>query len=508
MKHIARLVPLALLGLLLASASYAGTFRVPTGCDPVDDSFVVILKETRQEWLSTSQRAHRLAKTYGGTVTHVFESVFQGFGISVPYAQGPLMATESEVDLVEQNCHGELTSGGGTQIFPPWHLDRVDQPNLPLDAVYQFSNDGAGVNAYVLDSGIRGSHPNFGGRVTAGHSIFGGTTQDCHGHGTHVAGVLGSLSYGVAKGVTLHPVVVVECSGNVDTLMATQGLEWVLKNYQEPAVVNMSLAWQGDPNAPGALVTAVNSTLAAGIPVVAGSGNWTSDTCDYIPAGIPGVITVGATNSADEEAWFSNIGSCVDLLAPGVNILSTCPESLPFCHIHPSCPPAGNDTTYCAGTSQASPHVAGAVARHLQLHPGHTPAQVHDAIVQNATAGVLTTDPTTPNLLLYTEFVGNGAPQPQDEFFSTLWETSFTFTHADLLGNDTDPDGDPLTVCVIQQPTHGTISFSGPGTLVYTPPQGCAVGFDSFQYAACDAVDQTYATADVSISGIICPSSK
>jgi subtilisin family serine protease len=281
-----------------------------------------------------------------------------------------------------------------------WGLDRIDQRDLPLNSSYLPAARGAGVTAYIVDTGIRATHHQFGGRVGAGYSAIddGRGTDDCHGHGTHVAGTVGGATYGVAARVTLRPVRVLGCDGSGTMSGVIGGIDWAISNHSsgDPAVMNMSLG--GD--ASSAIDSAVDAAVADGITVVVAAGNDNADACQDSPARAPRAITVGATTSSDARASFSNRGSCVDLFAPGSSIVSA---------------GIASDTASrtMSGTSMASPHVAGAAAVYLGTHPGSTPAQVTAALLGQATVGKLTgVGAGSPNRLL---FVQRGAAPTTSE---------------------------------------------------------------------------------------------
>jgi subtilisin family serine protease len=301
------------------------------------------------------------------------------------------------VAYVEQN---HVLHAFGTQSNPPsWGLDRIDQRNLPLDNSYTYPVTGTGVRAYIIDTGIRFSHGQFGGRASSGYdAIDGGSADDCNGHGTHVAGTVGGTGYGVAKEVRLVGVRVLNCSGSGTTAQVVAGIDWVTANAVKPAVANMSLGGGADST----LDAAVSRSIASGITygIAAGNGNIfgiRQNACNTSPARVPEAITVGATQNNDAAASFSNYGTCVDLLAPGVSITSSWYTS-------------DTASNTISGTSMATPHVAGAAAQLLQQNPGWTPQQVRDAMVANATTNKITNPGTgTPNRLL---FVGSGTTPP------------------------------------------------------------------------------------------------
>lgn len=380
--------------------------RVPRGALPAPDRAT-----TRT---AVERAAQSLTKRYGGTVGHRFAAALRGFTVRADEATARRIAADASVAFVEQDRRIRLDDGGpanpaapdtapdtgsdagpvttlGTQPNPPsWGLDRVDQQNLPLNSSYTYpTSAGAGVHAYVIDSGIRLSHDDFDGRIVSGIDVVdGGTADDCYGHGSHVAGTLGGTSYGVAKNVTLVAVRVWACDQTGSIATTTQAIDWVTANAQHPAVANMSFGNSVSLN-PGAYEAATNGLINSGVTVVASSGNDGGDACAKTPAFIPAVLTVGGTWSDDGAAWLSNQGSCLDLFAPGQSIVSAGHTS---------------DTAWTtkSGTSMAAPHVAGAAALLLAANPTWTPAQVHAQILANATPGVVyNTRPNTTTRLLY-----------------------------------------------------------------------------------------------------------
>ncbi|WP_433791392.1 S8 family serine peptidase [Actinoplanes sp. CA-252034] len=274
----------------------------------------------------------------------------------------------------------------GTQKNPVWGLDRIDQRSRSLSHGYRPSADGDSVHAYVVDTGIRTTHRQFGGRAVSGYDFVGHDTDadDCNGHGTHVAGTIGGSTYGVAKKVKLVAVRVLDCEGEGYISEIIDGIDWVTRNAQLPAVVNMSL---GGGNSP-ALDQAVKDSIATGITYVVAAGNEDRDARRSSPADVPAAITVAATDSRDRRASFSNYGKIVDLFAPGVGIRSSVASS-------------DTATAKYSGTSMAAPHVAGAAALMLDANPAYTPAQVQAKLIANATKGKVTDRVGAPNRLLF-----------------------------------------------------------------------------------------------------------
>lgn len=271
----------------------------------------------------------------------------------------------------------------------PWGLDRVDQRALPLSGTFTPPGDGAGVRVYVVDTGVLSDHVDLAGRVAVGYSAIDGspTTEDCFGHGTHVAGTAAGATYGVARAATVVPVRVMGCDGNGTTADVLQGLDWVAGQHTAsvPAVVNLSLTTPGNV----VLDAAVQGVVDDGIVVTAAAGNKNADACDASPGRVPAVLTVGATDDTDTEAAFGNDGSCLDLFAPGVGIVSAW-------HTSPDA------TETLSGTSMASPHVAGAAAVVLGARPTLSPSDVAAGLVAASTRGVVTGETVgTPDRLLY-----------------------------------------------------------------------------------------------------------
>jgi subtilisin family serine protease len=363
-----------------AQAQQIGQIRLAGGATAVSGSYIVVLKDV------SAANASGLAAKYGVTVGHVYRHALNGFEARVNAAGAKRLAADPAVAYVEQNHTVSITA---TQVNPPsWGLDRIDQRNLPLSNTYTYPNNGTGVTAYIIDTGIRFTHVDFGGRARSGFdAIDGGAADDCNGHGTHTAGTTGGNSFGVAKGVSLVAVRVLNCAGNGTFAQVIAGIDWVTGDHAAgtPAVANMSLGGPADP----ATDQAVRNSIADGVTYSLSAGNANANACNQTPARVTEAITVGATDINDNRASFSNKGRCLDLFAPGVAITSAWATS-------------DTATNTISGTSMAAPHVTGAAAILLSAHPTWTPQQVADRISADATKGVVgNRGGGSPNRLLF-----------------------------------------------------------------------------------------------------------
>ncbi len=345
-------------------------------------------------------QAEELVDRYGGSTDAVFSAALRGFAAEMTAEQAKRLAADPEVRYVQQSLTVKaagLNAGpldGGTQPNPPsYGLDRIDGE---LDEAYDYPGTGSGVTAYVLDSGIRLTHETFEGRASYGYDFVDEDpeAQDCHGHGTHVAGTIGGEEYGVAKDVELVALRVLGCDGTAPDRDAIEALDWVAQNADGPSVGNMSLTSGGANAEPQALREATRGAIQAGTQFAIAAGNAGRDACGISPGDTPEAVTLGATTRSDGRAGYSNYGSCLDLFAPGSNITSASHTS-------------DTGTATMSGTSMASPHAAGAIALYLEGHPDASPQESRDALVEAAQSGVVG-DPGSgsPNLLLNVSELG------------------------------------------------------------------------------------------------------
>ncbi|MFL5619061.1 MAG: S8 family serine peptidase [Gemmatimonadaceae bacterium] len=361
--------------------------------EAIPGQYIVVLKEDVGD---VDASASALEKSHGASRRFTYSRALKGFSARMSAEAAEAMLNDPNVVSVEPDRQVSLASA-------PWGLDRIDQATLPLDGAFNVpATGGSGVNVYILDSGIRATHTQFGGRVVADFSAINdgygplGCSPGGAWHGTHVAGIVGGSTWGVAKAVNLHSVRVTDCGGSTSTSALIAGVEWVTANRVLPAVANMSLS----SLVSSALNTAVINSMSAGVTYVVSAANTASDACNYSPASVPGALTVGAIGGMDVLSTYSNVGGCVDLYAPGDQIYSATDT---------------DDSAFIlgTGTSQASAFAAGAAALYLQANPSATPAQVTQALTSAATTGVITGLPAgTANRLLRVNGTSGGTTVP------------------------------------------------------------------------------------------------
>jgi subtilisin family serine protease len=331
-----------------------------------------------------------VADDHGVRPDFVYRRALNGFAGAISDAARNGLLRDGRVVQIEPDG---VMQAFTTETNATWGLDRIDQRALPLSTTYSYTKTGAGVTAYIIDTGILFTHNEFGGRATSGFdAVDGGTADDCNGHGTHVAGTVGGATYGVAKGVALVAVRVLNCSGSGTTSGVIAGIDWVTAHHSGPSIANMSLGG----GASSALDAAVNNSIVSGVAyaVAAGNGNFAGvaqDACKYSPARVAAAMTIGATDRTDTKTSWSNYGKCLDFFAPGFQITSAWYSS-------------NSATNTISGTSMATPHTAGVAALYLESNPSATPLQVRDALYAAATKGVVARSKTTNNHLLYTSY--------------------------------------------------------------------------------------------------------
>ncbi|MFE2354979.1 S8 family peptidase [Streptomyces parvulus] len=386
----------------LPATAAEGRVQYADAANAVAGSYIVTLKA--DEVKSGSAEGRALAKKYGADIERTYTKALNGYAVEASETEAKRLAADPAVASVVQDRTFHVT---GTQPNPPsWGLDRIDQRNLPLNSSYTYPDSaGQGVTAYVVDTGVRITHGDFGGRASYGYDAIDNdnTAQDGHGHGTHVAGTVAGSAYGVAKKAKIVGVRVLDNSGSGTTAQVVAGIDWVARNAVKPAVANMSLGGGAD----SALDTAVRNAIASGVTFVVAAGNESTNASTKSPARVTEAITVGATTSSDARASYSNYGSVLDLFAPGSSITSAWNTG-------------DSATNTISGTSMASPHVAGAAALHLAANPTATPAQVATALTSAATTGVVTNPGSgSPNRLLYTGDGGTTPPPTGDLYENT-----------------------------------------------------------------------------------------
>ncbi|MFH8371761.1 S8 family peptidase [Streptomyces sp. NPDC018031] len=390
-------------GALLASSSAlaappgepgAPAGRVISAADPVANRYIVVFEDEKLAKSAVGDRSKALTREHGGKVRYTYGTALKGYAAEMTAEQARETAADPRVAYVQQDG---ISRSSGTQPNPPsWGLDRVDQRGRTLDRSYTYPNTASDVTAYVLDTGIRIGHQQFEGRASIGANFATDSySQTCMNHGTHVAGTLAGKDYGIAKKAEIVSVRVLNCRDQAYDSDIVRAVNWITeqaaKDPGRPAVVNMSIN-SGTGNIVTAEDDAIRKSVAAGVTWVVSSGNANSDACRNSPGNIKEAIVVNNATAADARRSDSNYGTCTDLFAPGDKIVSASTGS-------------DSATATMSGTSMAAPHVAGAAALYRSANPSATPAQVHQALLDNATADAVTDTKGSPNRLLY---IGSG----------------------------------------------------------------------------------------------------
>nr|WP_306337540.1 S8 family peptidase [Streptomyces sp. KL118A] len=409
-----------------ASGGPTGDLRLAGAAEiAVPDGWIVVLKESKEPTDSKESKDSKgaderngstvsgvarelVGRTEGARLGHVYRAALHGFSARMSRVQAARLAADPRVAYVRQDTRVSIdTPQGGrsrsersglaaqdqTQPNAPWGLDRIDQRRLPLSTTYTYRTTAPGVSIYIIDTGLRTTHAEFGGRASVGTDTVGDgrNGDDCNGHGTHVGGIAAGKTYGVAKQARPVAVRVLDCQGSGTTSGVVAGIDWVTAKAAKPAVANMSLGG----SASEVLDSAVRRSIRSGVTytVSAGSSGQSGGACNTSPSRVAETISVGAGDRGDRRASSSNYGSCVSLFAPGVQIPSAWKDS-------------DTATATLSGTSMATAHTAGAAALHLGFRPTDTPAQVKKGLVDNATTGALQgSPPVTPDRLLYTLYL-------------------------------------------------------------------------------------------------------
>ena len=371
---------------VLAQNSKGKFLTAPNG---IPNQYIVVFKDAAVGSSDITPLAQSLARAHGGVPDHIYNYALKGFSIRIPESAARALSNNPRVAYVEQDSEVVAT---GLQFSAPWGLSRIDQRS-GVDPYYFYNSSptgaGAGVNVYIIDTGIRTTHQEFGGRASVAVDIIGGNGQDCHNHGTAVAGIVGGATFGVAKAANLYAVRVLDCNAGGFLSNVMSGIDWVKNNHISPAVANMSIECSGSCTS---FDSAVSNTVAAGVTFVVGAGNNNVDAANVSPAHVSSAITVGATNDSDARWSSSNFGSVLDVFAPGVLVPAPTVNS-------------DSSSDFFTGTSFAAPHAAGFAAIYLGVFPSASPSTVSSALINSATFNAVSSPGTgSPNRLLFTFF--------------------------------------------------------------------------------------------------------
>ncbi|HEX2121657.1 MAG TPA: S8 family serine peptidase, partial [Thermoanaerobaculia bacterium] len=443
----------------------------------VHGQYIIVLEDRVAEG-AVDEIADDIVRMSRGRKNHVYKTTVKGFSAELTEKEALRIAADPRVAYVEEDG---VVSIAATQSNATWGLDRVDQRDRPLSTTYTYNVTGSGVKAYIIDTGINTAHVDFGGRAIHGRDAVDGAlpASDCNGHGTHVAGTVGGSTWGVAKGVTLVAVRVLDCAGSGTNSGVIAGIDWVTADHAAgaPAVANMSLGG----GASTALDDAVRRSIADGVTYALASGNDNVDACTSSPSRVAEGITVNSSTSSDARSSFSNWGTCTDIFAPGSSITSAWYSS-------------NTATNTISGTSMATPHVAGAAALYLSTNTTASPATVWAALRDNASLNKITSPGTgSPNRLLYTLFIGGGGgtPAPTISGFSPASGgvgTTVTITGSNFTGASSvsfNNQGASFSVISSTQINATVPNCSSSGLVRVTTAGGTATSAGSFSVTGC-----------------------
>lgn len=403
----------------VATLVACGDFEPAAPGTEIPDPFRAVQEDSYIVTVAPGGRSADVARGHGIQPDHVYEHALNGFSARIPRQAIQAILRNPHVQTIELD--EVIVPDGYTQPDPPWGLDRIDQRTLPLDNAYSQTRTGDGVTAYIIDSGIRFDHTDFEGRAVPGVDVVGDGQNgaDCRGHGTHVAGIVGGKTWGVAKKVTLVSVRVLDCNATGSISGVIAGIDWVVANNEASAVANLSLGTVKSET----LNQAVRALIASGVPTAVSAGNSDVDACTRSPASTSEAVTVGAagTPHGDVRQSFSNWGDCVDLFAPGAAIRSASHADV-------------TSSVLRTGTSMAAPHVTGVMALWLEAEPSLAPTQLHAMIRESATQDIVTDAKSLNAHMLYSGTDGTGTPtppppttQPEAAFAAECQDTDCSF---------------------------------------------------------------------------------